>query len=112
VALVLQFANPFKSPYFYPSAETYKIKHMIVKKPSNKEIETAKSWDTWKKEPSEFPWSYDTKETCYILEGEAVVTGKDGKSINFGPGDWVEFEEGLECAWKISKTIRKKYLFE
>ena len=84
---------------------------MIVRKPTPGEIKTANSWDTWSKEPSEFPWSYDTRETCYIFEGEAMVTGKDGKTIRFGPGDWVEFEEGLECTWKINKAIRKKYMF-
>lgn len=84
---------------------------MIVRKPTPGEIKTANSWDTWSKEPSEFPWSYDTRETCYILEGEAVVTGKNGQTIRFGPGDWVEFEEGLECTWKINRTIRKKYIF-
>ncbi len=85
---------------------------MIVRKPTPEEIKTAQSWGTWSKEPSEFPWSYDCKETCYIIEGEAVVTGRDGKTVSFGPGDWVEFEEGLECTWKISKTIRKRYLME
>jgi uncharacterized cupin superfamily protein len=40
-----------------------------------------------------------------------MVTAKDGKIIRFGPGDWVEFEEGLECTWKINKAIRKKYMF-
>ena len=83
---------------------------MIVRKPTPVEIETAKSWSTWSKGPSEFPWSYDTNETCYILEGEATVKDSKGNSIRFGPGDWVEFEEGLECIWDISKTIRKKYM--
>jgi hypothetical protein len=83
---------------------------MTVKKPTPEEIKITGSWSTWSKEPAVFPWSYDTKETCYILEGEAIVTGTDGNSISFGPGDWVEFEEGLECTWKIKKTIRKKYL--
>jgi len=84
---------------------------MILRKPTPEEIKKAGSWGTWSKEPSEFPWSYNEKETCYILEGNAKVTGIDGKSITFGPGDWVEFEEGLQCTWKISKTIRKKYKF-
>ena len=30
-------------------------------------------WPIWNKEPSTFPWIYDQKETCYLLEGEAVV---------------------------------------
>jgi uncharacterized cupin superfamily protein len=82
---------------------------MLVRKPTPDEVKAANSWGTWSKEPSEFPWSYDVPETCYILEGEAMVTDGKGNSIRFGPGDWVEFEEGLDCTWKINKTIRKKF---
>ena len=84
---------------------------MKVKRPATEEIEQTSQWDTWSKEPSNFSWYYDDKETCYILEGNATVKDKQGHSIEFGPGDWVEFEKGLECTWTISKTIRKKYIF-
>ena len=84
---------------------------MKVKKPTAQEIKEADSWGTWGKEPSEFPWFYNDKETCYILEGEATVTDNEGNTISFGPGDLVEFEKGLECTWKISKTIKKRYKF-
>ena len=84
---------------------------MRVKKPSPEEIHQTSSWGTWSKETSEFPWFYDDKETCYILEGNATVTDTEGNSVSFSEGDWVEFEEGLECTWKVEKPIRKKYLF-
>lgn len=84
---------------------------MSKKKPSENEIREADSWGTWSKEPSVFPWSYDEKETCYILEGSAVVTASDGTSMSFEKGDLVTFQPGLECTWKINKTIRKKYKF-
>ncbi|MFO7655481.1 MAG: cupin domain-containing protein [Bacteroidales bacterium] len=84
---------------------------MKVKKPSEKEIALTESWSIWSKEPSVFQWYYDDKETCLILEGNAVVTGNDGSTISFGPGDWVEFEKGLECKWKIDKAIKKRYKF-
>jgi uncharacterized cupin superfamily protein len=84
---------------------------MSKKKPSVNEIREAESWDTWSKEPSVFPWYYDEKETCYILEGSAVVTASDGASMSFEKGDLVTFKPGLECTWKINKTIRKKYKF-
>ncbi len=32
------------------------------------------SWPVWSKDVSEFPWTYDTGETCFILEGEVTVT--------------------------------------
>jgi uncharacterized cupin superfamily protein len=84
---------------------------MIKKKPSEKEIDQARSWSTWSKEPSEFPWFYDEKETCYILEGKARVTDRNGNTLEFEAGDWLEFEQGLTCSWKIEDRIRKKYRF-
>ncbi len=84
---------------------------MKVKKPTEQEIKTTENWSIWGKEPSKFPWYYDDKETCYILEGEATVTDNQGNKINFRQGDMVEFEQGLECTWEIKKTIKKKYKF-
>lgn len=84
---------------------------MTVKKPDPSEIATAANWDVWTKEISEFPWFYDEKETCFILEGKAVVTASDGSQISFGPGDWVIFEKGLKCTWRILQPIKKHYIF-
>lgn len=84
---------------------------MFKKKPSQQEIIIAGNWGTWEKEPSVFEWFYDEKETCYILEGEASVTDKEGNTISFEKGDWVEFKAGLSCTWTISKAIRKKFYF-
>ena len=84
---------------------------METKKPSKQEINETTGWGEWNKEPSEFPWYYDEKETCYILEGKATVVDKKGKEITFQKGDWVEFEKGLECTWKITENIRKKFKF-
>ncbi len=33
-----------------------------------------KSWPIWTKEVSEFPWTYDATEICYLLEGDVLVT--------------------------------------
>ena len=75
-----------------------------------KELGTS-SWGTWEKEPSTFPWEYDDKETCHILEGEATVTTDDGDKVHFTEGDLVTFPKGLKCTWKIEKKIRKYYKF-
>lgn len=85
---------------------------MFKKRATAEEIESTKTWDTWEKEPSEFPWFYNQKEICYIIEGNASVKDKSGNSITFSAGDWVEFNRGLECVWNITETIRKKYRFE
>ena len=70
------------------------------------------SWPIWEKEASRFDWHYDQTETCYILEGKITVSGKDGKSVSFGPGDFVTFPQGLDCVWDIKEPVRKHYNFE
>jgi hypothetical protein len=84
-----------------------------VEKPAPEKLESlgVDSWPVWKKEVSEFPWEYDEKETCYILEGEVVVTPEGGAPVRFGKGDLVVFPEGLKCRWKINKAVRKHYRF-
>ena len=33
------------------------------------------------------------------------------QTVSFGPGDYVVFPQGLDCTWKVKKTIRKHYKF-
>jgi uncharacterized protein len=82
-----------------------------VRKPTDKEKEETKSWGVWEKEISEFPWEYDEKESCLILDGKAEVATDDGKKVSFQKGDLVIFPEGLKCTWKITKPIKKYYKF-
>ena len=84
---------------------------MRVRKATQQDIEKTMDWGTWSKGISEFPWQFDEKETCYIIEGSATVTDKKGNQVSFTKGDWVEFEAGLSCSWKIQKAISKRYLF-
>ncbi len=69
-------------------------------------------WPIWAKEASEFPWTYEETETCYILEGEFTVTPDGGKPVNIEKGDLVTFPRGMSCSWKIRKDVRKHYIFE
>ena len=84
---------------------------MKVRKATQSDIESTNGWGIWTKEVSEFPWYYDEKETCYILDGEATVIDNQGKQISFTTGDWVEFKQGLSCTWKVIRPIKKRYLF-
>ena len=68
-------------------------------------------WPIWEKEPSEFPWHYDERERCYFLEGDVVVTPKDGKPVHFGSGDFVTFPQGMSCTWQVRKAVQKHYMF-
>ena len=83
---------------------------IIVRKPSEAEITSMKSNPTWGCEVSEFDWHYDSEEKALVIEGEVVVS-YNGKSVSFGPGDYVVFPEGLSCVWKVSKPFKKHYAF-
>lgn len=69
-------------------------------------------WPIWTKEASEFPWSYDSQETCYFLEGDVVVAPDGGDPVEMGKGDLVTFPVGMSCKWKIRKDVKKHYTFE
>lgn len=69
------------------------------------------NWPIWEKEISSFPWTYDAKEVCYILEGEVTVTPADGESVLIKAGDLVTFPQGMSCHWDITQDIRKHYQF-
>jgi uncharacterized protein len=68
-------------------------------------------WPIWEKEVSEFPWTYDERETCYILEGEVVVTPEGGEPVRIAEKDLVVFPAGMSCRWKVVRAIRKHYRF-
>lgn len=68
-------------------------------------------WSIWEKETSEFPWHYDQKEVCYLLEGQVTVTPENGDPVTFGKGDLVTFPAGMSCHWHIHKDVKKHYQF-
>lgn len=75
--------------------------------PMKLEVMHVEQWGIWEKAVSRFPWTYDETETCYILEGAAVVTPDDGDPVAISAGDLVVFMAGLSCIWDIKKPIRK-----
>ena len=86
----------------------------IEHNPSEERLEDlgVSSWPIWVKEASEFPWQYDAQETCYLLEGEVVVTPDNGEPVEINKGDLVTFPKGMKCRWEIRKDVRKHYIFE
>ncbi len=83
-----------------------------IEKPTEEDIarKGILSWPVWEKEVSRFPWSYTGEEQCYILEGEVVIETENG-NFNIQPGDFVTFENGLQCVWDIKKPVKKHYRF-
>jgi uncharacterized cupin superfamily protein len=85
-----------------------------IEKPTEEKLKSlnVEDWPIWKKEISEFNWEYDEDETCYLLEGDVIVTPKGGgKPVRFGKGDLVIFKTGLKCVWKVLSPVKKHYKF-
>ena len=90
------------------------ILNVTVEKPDAAKLASlgVDNWPTWSKEVSKFPWSYNSQEIAYILEGEVTVTPKNGGSpVSFGMGDLVTFPAGLSCIWDVKKALTKHYQF-
>ena len=68
------------------------------------------AWGEWGCSKSDFPWEYDEKETCYVIEGEAEIVTEQG-TCRIKAGDLVVFPKGLQCTWRVTKNIRKYYRF-
>jgi uncharacterized cupin superfamily protein len=83
-----------------------------VRKPTPEDLQTlgALRWPIWTCGVSRFDWSYDEKETCYLLEGRVTVEA-EGQSVSFGAGDLVVFPQGLSCVWNVQEPVRKHYRF-
>ena len=86
---------------------------LVEHKPSPMKLDVigVYDWPIWNKEPSTFPWTYDQKETCYLLEGEAVVTPDGGTPVTIVEGDLVTFPAGMSCTWEILSPVKKHYNF-
>ena len=84
---------------------------IIVKKPTEQEQADMLKLPTWECDASTFDWKYDQEETCLLIEGEVEVTHSGG-SAKFSAGDMVTFPKGLSCVWKVSKPVKKHYIFK
>ncbi len=69
-------------------------------------------WPVWEKEVSCFPWTYESRETCYILDGEAVVSPDGGDPVTIRAGEIVIFPSGMSCSWDVRSPVRKHYCFD
>ena len=71
-----------------------------------------RSWPTWGKGPSIFPWHYDEKETCLIIAGKVTVTPNGGgEAVTISQGDLAVFPQGMGCTWEVHEAVRKHYKF-
>ncbi|WP_134389429.1 cupin domain-containing protein [Methylacidiphilum sp. Yel] len=48
---------------------------LIEKNPTQQRLKElgVSHWPIWEKDVSKFDWQYPEKESCYLLEGEAII---------------------------------------
>lgn len=87
-----------------------KIEH----RPSQQRLDElgVSSWGIWEKEASIFPWTYDSTETCYFLQGDVIVTPDGGEPVSMAKGDLVTFPAGMSCNWDIRQAVKKHFMFD
>jgi uncharacterized cupin superfamily protein len=85
----------------------------IENEPSEERLDElgVRGWPQWSAEVSSFPWTYDTAETCYFLEGDVVVTPEGGDPVQVGKGQLVTFPAGMSCTWEVRSPVLKHYRF-
>ncbi|KAI4351904.1 hypothetical protein L6164_006205 [Bauhinia variegata] len=99
-------------------AESMTIEKLGIKiernPPENKLTQLGvRQWPKWSCPPSKFPWTYDAKETCYLLEGKVKVTPTGAnEAVEIAAGDLVVFPKGMSCSWDVSVGVNKHYNFE
>jgi uncharacterized cupin superfamily protein len=88
--------------------------HVVVQHLSDEEKKNLGiyDWPIWTKEISIFDWQYDSREECFILEGEVEIIAADGEKTSFKAGDFVTFPKGLTCTWIVKQAVRKHYRFQ
>jgi len=45
--------------------------------------------------------------TCYVVEGEVVVTPEHGAPVRIGVGDLAIFPARMSCTWEVHVPVRK-----
>jgi uncharacterized cupin superfamily protein len=85
----------------------------IENEPAEERLEElgVRGWPTWGSPVASFPWTYDEDETCYILEGDVIVTPDGGEPVRVTKGQLVTFPAGMSCIWDVKVPIRKHYRF-
>jgi uncharacterized protein len=83
----------------------------VETKPAQSRLDSlgVSKWPTWQKEVSTFDWTFPEQEIAYILEGECVITPKDGAPVSFGKGDLVTFPAGMKASWQVIQPLHKHY---
>ena len=64
----------------------------------------------WGSDAGKWNISYTEDEMCTILEGEAILTDKEGLTKHVKTGDSFVIAAGFEGTWETINSIKKLYV--
>ncbi|MFO7528695.1 MAG: cupin domain-containing protein [Marinobacter sp.] len=64
----------------------------------------------WDAQAGEWAISYSEEEFCLILEGESVISDKDGHQKTVKAGDQFVIPAGFEGTWSVPSYCKKIYV--
>lgn len=65
---------------------------------------------TWASEPGKWRITYTEEEYCELLEGESVITDREGKAVAVGKGDRFVVPRGFTGTWEVVTPTRKTFV--
>jgi uncharacterized cupin superfamily protein len=54
--------------------------------------------------------AYPHDEYCSVLEGHLIITNKDGRTEEFGPGDTLVIPKEWAGTWNMTSRFKKQYV--
>ena len=75
------------------------IEHNVT--PAKLDVLYVDDWPVWTKGVSEFDWTYDQKETCYIVEGKAIVTPEGEEPVTITDRNMTRFIMSIQEAVRL-----------
>lgn len=63
----------------------------------------------WESTPGKWAVTYTEHELVHLLQGRVVLTDRDGRAEQFGPGDMFVIPAGFEGTWETVEPVRKLY---
>jgi uncharacterized protein len=66
----------------------------------------------WESTVGSWEVAYTEWEYCLMLEGRVRITGRDGVTVEAGPGDSLVIEPGFKGVWEVVEPAKKLYVID
>ncbi|KAJ1696467.1 hypothetical protein LUZ63_004979 [Rhynchospora breviuscula] len=93
---------------------TEKLGVIVEKNPPESRLTElgVRQWPKWGGGPGKIPYTFSTKEVCYLLQGKVkvYVEGHNDDYVEIEAEDLVVFPKGMTITWDASVAVEKHYI--